>query len=331
MKRILYPLIGIFSSAVLMCSCLGDGDGGSGGTTDPITTGVILHNSAVSQSLTALDPFNIAFRLNALLVAGNGDVNNAPTEVKDELFGRSTEIKCTYEHGEYKYQIRFYGMAGTKDLVRAGKVEIVSIALYLTDPQATWKVSIPKEEAYALQLKYTGNNSSVTQVDISAAFYLIQNVGENTWKADMMSFNSAPKNTSQQFQADWTASYTIKQESGDQSLKGISSSNYAVDIDVQGATSMFLRNKIIVKTTTPLQFSATCPAMNTIVGNGTMEVAFSENPESKSVSQWLGDDSDCKTKVRITYDGESEEFYQNTNNNSTNPTLHNIDQNNTYF
>ena len=61
---------------------------------DMTSTGYIIYSSAAKQTLVALDPFNVAFRLNILIAEGDGDFNAAPDFVDESraAVGQSHDV-----------------------------------------------------------------------------------------------------------------------------------------------------------------------------------------------------------------------------------------------
>ena len=63
----------------------------------------------MNQSVFSLDPFDVAFRLNTLIVEGNGDYEAAPQGVRDTLFAPGTIL--SYNETDGRYTLQYNGRA----------------------------------------------------------------------------------------------------------------------------------------------------------------------------------------------------------------------------
>ena len=86
------------------------------------STGYIIYSSAAKQTLVALDPFNVAFRLNILIAEGDGDFNAAPGEIRQKMFSTGTVI--SYDETRANYKLVFNSGSISGDYPRKGTITI---------------------------------------------------------------------------------------------------------------------------------------------------------------------------------------------------------------
>ncbi|MDD3107870.1 MAG: hypothetical protein PHV49_01470, partial [Alistipes sp.] len=116
MKKIfIVALMGLLG----LTSCLGDGSKG-----DPTITGYSIYMDVNRQNVLALDPTNIAFRLNTLICEGKGDIQSVPDNIRRKLFSSGTTI--TYDEAKGSYDLVFNGSTITGDFARKGTVSVVT-------------------------------------------------------------------------------------------------------------------------------------------------------------------------------------------------------------
>ena len=89
---------------------------------DMTSTGYIIYSSAAKQTLVALDPFNVAFRLNILIAEGDGDFNAAPGEIRQKMFSTGTVI--SYDETRANYKLVFNSGSISGDYPRKGTITI---------------------------------------------------------------------------------------------------------------------------------------------------------------------------------------------------------------
>ena len=89
---------------------------------DMTSTGYIIYSSAAKQTLVALDPFNVAFRLNILIAEGDGDFNAAPGEIRQKMFSTGTVI--SYDETCPNYKLVFNSGSISGDYPRKGTITI---------------------------------------------------------------------------------------------------------------------------------------------------------------------------------------------------------------
>ena len=103
MKKLLLLMAGC---AALFSSCLKGNEGPSAPSTLPYYSHYI---NTMNQSVFSLDPFDVAFRLNTLIVEGNGDYEAAPQGVRDTLFAPGTIL--SYNETDGRYTLQYNGRA----------------------------------------------------------------------------------------------------------------------------------------------------------------------------------------------------------------------------
>ena len=231
--------------------------------------GTVLFMSVTSQIEYNLDPFEIAFRLNSLMTETlleaeqNGDPNPVITAeamnncaVKSKLFGNATIV----DRGNNIYKIDNIGLMTSpsdNNTLRSGNIEI-----------------------------NTGNGGPMTpeNVSIHAFSYQIKTVQENKWNVSLSNY-VAKISTDGDIQyntegSDWTGTMTITQKDnpGDQSWTGITSSSYELAIsNTNSVTPSMIAEKVTVSTPTPIViYSPTCG--QTIL-EGSLSIRLSESED----------------------------------------------------
>ena len=216
--------------------------------------GTVLFMSVTSQIEYNLDPFEIAFRLNSLMTETlleaeqNGDPNPVITAeamnncaVKSKLFGNATIVDRD------------------NNTLRSGNIEINTGNGGPMTPENVWYVNLGENDPYTISI-----NGYV--VSIHAFSYQIKTVQENKWNVSLSNY-VAKISTDGDIQyntegSDWTGTMTITQKDnpGDQSWTGITSSSYELAIsNTNSVTPSMIAEKVTVSTPTPIViYSPTC-------------------------------------------------------------------------
>lgn len=145
MKKLLLLMAGC---AALFSSCLKGYEGTSAPSTLPYYS---LYINTMNQSVFSLDPFDVAFRLNTLIVEGNGDYEAAPQGVRDTLFAPGTIL--SYNETDGRYTLQYNGRAPhmKNDYTRMGDLIIKTNGYAtLTEPGARWNIEFPSETKYRI-------------------------------------------------------------------------------------------------------------------------------------------------------------------------------------
>mgnify|MGYP000426348033 CR=1 FL=1 len=200
------------------------------GGEDPLITrykqiGALFYLGTLNQLAYNLDPFDMAFRLNTLITetqneGGSLDDLNS-SALKTRLFGATT---ITKEGPVYTLNLATVA----PDDIRSGTIRINTADGTLKDGH-TWTLSLPKDEPYMVSIE--GYLASV-----GAADYSITAEAENKWKVylnGLVCKTKSESGTSGNTEgSNWSGNMTIVQvdNPGDQTLNGISTSSYTVEI-----------------------------------------------------------------------------------------------------
>ena len=236
---------------------------------DMTSTGYIIYSSAAKQTLVALDPFNVAFRLNILIAEGDGDFNAAPGEIRQKMFSTGTVI--SYDETRANYKLVFNSGSISGDYPRKGTITISTNGYgSLAEAGARWDIYL--SDSYAM---FSDSKAIYT----SSGTYSVTNSGDNTWQVSIQQLVSVlpdagivegSDGSEIEFESDWTASYTIKQETGTQKLTDVRNSIFTVSTNVLNGKTMYLpADQLNVSTPKPFQFNPACSA-SAPVGNGLM-------------------------------------------------------------
>lgn len=239
MKTLKFLLVASIASFALT-SCLGNGDNGDI-VPDTILGGMEIHDVAAGQSLYAIDPVTIAFRLNALLtdkqLQDASTLDDVRTEFgngeKTYLFG-GTRIEENYNGVEGDYRLTFE-MAGTKgqyDRTRDGSVIISTGGKLLTDLAADGSVWVV-DFSDAQKLRYPTSTESIT-VESAEEYFIESRDGE--YVVTMKNFRSYVRSN---LASSWSGEYSVKPQTSDLlSMKNLKKSTFNVSIGAFGK-SMF--------------------------------------------------------------------------------------------
>lgn len=280
-------------------------------TDDPDTrrelVAYLMHTSNINQIIICLDPFNLAFRLNTLMVeseAYGGDVNHADlAQVRQKLFGQTT----ISSDNTGAYTLTLQG-EGEYDYLRSGTVVIQTNGSTLSNGNS-WTLSIPKSAKYCIS-----NSSSIVGLYVDG--YMISSTEDNKWEIQIQKLvSSMSSSTSDNLEDDkeseaksnWSGKITITQNKGNQTLASIKESTYNMDVASNyQITTMYTADTMSVQTTKPLTFNPACELGEHIVGNGVMSSAFTNsgaNPLDVTLSTWKGEGNECNPEVETKYLG----------------------------
>lgn len=173
MKKLLLLMAGC---AALFSSCLKGYEGTSAPSTLPYYS---LYINTMNQSVFSLDPFDVAFRLNTLIVEGNGDYEAAPQGVRDTLFAPGTIL--SYNETDGRYTLQYNGRAPhmKNDYTRMGDLIIKTNGYAtLTEPGARWNIEFPSETKYRI----VDGSASVSMTSTS---YIVSLTSTNQWAVTM--------------------------------------------------------------------------------------------------------------------------------------------------
>lgn len=224
--------------------------------------GTVLFMSVSSQIEYNLDPFEIAFRLNTLMTEtlleaeNNGDpnavitaeaMNNCPA--KSKLFGNATIV----DKGNNIYGIDNIGlMTSNNNILRSGTIEISTGNGRPLAVGNSWYILLPETNPYTVSI-------DGTLIAIHSASYQIRPTEENKWEVSLGEYVAKVNNDGDtQYNSEgsnWTGVMTITQVNnpGDQSIDGITSSSYKLEISrTSNVTPSLIAEKVTVNTTSPI-------------------------------------------------------------------------------
>ena len=235
--------------AALFSSCLKDYEGTSAPSTLPYYS---LYINTMNQSVFSLDPFDVAFRLNTLIVEGNGDYEAAPQGVRDTLFAPGTIL--SYNETDGRYTLQYNGRAPhmKNDYTRMGDLIIKTNGYAtLTEPGARWNIEFPSETKY----KIVDGSASVSMTSTS---YIVSLTSTNQWAVTMSGM--ATTQSASNLSSDWNGTYRIVQLSGDQTYDAIKASHYTISTEILYGKSMYEmytssdKNELRINTKTTVPF-----------------------------------------------------------------------------
>lgn len=299
------------SSLMLFTSCsLNQGSENDDPETRRKLVAYLMHTSNINQIIVCLDPFNVAFRLNTLMVeseAYGGDVNHAElSQIRQKLFGQSTiSVDNT---GTYTLTLQG---EGEYDYLRSGTLVIQTNGSTLSDGNS-WTLSIPQSAKYQIS-----NSGSI--VSLYANSYTVTSIEDNKWEIQIQKFVSSipvsnpdglvgdEDENENAAKSDWSGKITITQNQGDQTAASIAKSTYSMDVaSALQITTMYTADTMSVQTSKSLTFNPECTLGEHIVGNGVMRSAFT-NPQASALdftlSTWKGEGNECNPEVETQYYG----------------------------
>ena len=248
------------------------------GGEDPLITrykqiGALFYLGTLNQLAYNLDPFDMAFRLNTLITetqneGGSLDDLNS-SALKTRLFGATT---ITKEGPVYTLNLATVA----PDDIRSGTIRINTADGTLKDGH-TWTLSLPKDEPYMVS---------------------IDGLVCKTKSESGTSGNTEGSN--------WSGNMTIVQvdNPGDQTLNGISTSSYTVEIsNTTKVTTAYFLDAITVRTLTPLTYYS--PKCKQMITNGSMSIHLAESEDllDFAYAKWTPGTEDCKPTIALDYHG----------------------------
>ncbi len=293
------------SSLLLFASCsLNVGNEGNDPETRRRIIATSMHNSNMGQILVCLDPFNLAFRLNTLMIeseAYEGNVNdNALAKMREDLFGTSTTITSDNE-GVYTLVLKGQGK---QDYLHSGTLVIQTNGSTLSNGN-TWSLSIPKTAEYSFSM-------SGTTVALYTDSYTITSTEDNKWEIQIRKLvSNQPETDYTETKSDWSGKITMTQDKfTDQTLNSISKSTYTMEVEsAYQITTMYVTDTMSVQTIDPLVFNPEC-GQSEIVGAGSMRSAFTypwSDPLDFTLSEWKGEGTECDPEIEVQYYGVVQE------------------------
>ena len=261
MKKIGSFLLG---AVALLTGCSGGADF-SGSKYD---TAEEMYVQISTQNTIALDPMNVAMRLNTLLIEADkqglsivdDDIvltnNNIRLDIKRKMFGFGTRFK-ELAPGEYSiYYLSNYQPGVNEDNTRYGTIIINTGGKYLNDlgPGEYWTVRAEDD------LKSEGI------VKIEYPDFKISRIQNNQWNLSFEGCAVYWLTTSKEDCSNWNGEYVVTQRSGDQSYFSMTTAEYELDGESWGR-SAFYTDQFKTEIVTPLVYKyADCGYRLTVEG-----------------------------------------------------------------
>ena len=268
--------------------------------------GTVLFMSVTNQIEYNLDPFEIAFRFNALMTETlleaekNGDPNPGITAdamnnctAKGRLFRNAT----VSDQGNNVYRIENIGLmtSTSNNVLRSGTIDINTGNGTPMAPNNVWYVNLSKNAPYTISI-------DGTLVSIHASSYQIKTVQDNKWDIALSKY-VAKISTDGEIQynsegSDWTGVMTITQKDnpGDQSLLGINSSSYELAIsNTNSVTPSMIDEKLTVTTPTPIHIYS--PSCGKTILDGSLSIRLSESDDflDYASAEWTPNTDDSES------------------------------------
>lgn len=262
-----------------------------------------LNHAIMNQHIVALDPFNVALRLNALLIESEGDYTDQTLITK--LFGDKSTV--SYDETDGIYSIYFDGSA-TTDLARTG-ITIINTNGYanLMEANASWDIKTIASSQYKLTTDDGGIIVNIPEGTSSA--YTVSNSGTR-WTVRMRNFQSYYYSYSSE-KSDWTGTYTIVPDTFSGSSEILKDTKFYIDVDVESSVAMRSRDEVNVSTENPIRFNPVC-GVRALAPGGTMKVILASgsmlDPTSYYTATWLTSISGCLPPLLLSYNGITQEF-----------------------
>lgn len=295
MKKILFGVLIAFTAAFSSCNTHSGDDSGAAEA-----YGIYKLNYFVMvQHVVVTDPFNIALRLNALLVESGSYTDQT---VKDKLFGNGTTID--YDQATGTYNINYSGSI-TNDLSRTGITTINTNGYAnLQEANALWEIKTTSSSPY----KVSFGGEIIVNIPDETYAYTISNNGTG-WTVSMRNIQTYYSSDNSQ-KADWTGTYNITPDVFSGSSE-VLNSKYSMDVNVASSNAMNSIDVVNVSTDEkPIRFNPLCGARALAPGGKMLVTLASGMLTSKSyfTTNWLESASGCKPSFTITYDGTTEEY-----------------------
>ena len=305
MKKLLLLMAGC---AALFSSCLKGYEGTSAPSTLPYYS---LYINTMNQSVFSLDPFDVAFRLNTLIVEGNGDYEAAPQGVRDTLFAPGTIL--SYNETDSRYTLQYNGRTPhmKNDYTRMGDLIIKTNGYAtLTEPGARWNIEFPSETKYRI----VDGSASVSMTSTS---YIVSLTSTNQWAVTMSGM--ATTQSASNLSSDWNGTYRIVQLSGDQTYDAIKASHYTISTEILYGKSMYEmytssdKNELRINASTsvPFYYNPECSTRNPVAqGKLTIYLASDVAGQYPIDIELLGENNPklCNPKTKVTIGEYSDEY-----------------------
>lgn len=290
-----------------------------------VAGGLQLYSIVSNQNAVALDPMNIAFRLNTLLfevkAANNPDVtidnikitvDNNEFKLKDKLFGSAVIAETAVGSGIYTFEFNEYN-AASNDYTHEGTLKINTLGKLLSElvPGEMWDIQNHTSELFTLvagRLRYA--------IDFDESGYYISNEGANKWRlfTSGIGLVSFDKNASNDLKSAWIIDYTITQNKGEQGYVDITKSEYSLAGTCEGKPMGVDFDFKYDAYTSPLILKASCRnvySKSTPIFGGTEDVRVVDEsklnptyfPSSYVKFQWKQGATDCATYAEVSYNG----------------------------
>lgn len=243
MNRIILPLVAV---ALLFVSC----DKSKSEIPDPFEGYKGLYNLVSVQNNVAMDPFNVAYRLNIYLNAIKNNPSNAQS-LRTKFF-EGAEIS-TKDNETYTLKYTFPTQMPVNDLWRNGTVIINTHGQDLSAPNAIWEVTTDSDNPYILSI----NDYGVLEQRLEAGKYQITTVSENRWEVNANEMYI--RMISMGLFSLWNVSVFVEQTKGGQ-VPDLANAEFKIETNpavVNGGKTLY-SSRIHYATLSPVLYAAAC-------------------------------------------------------------------------
>ena len=285
----------------------------------PVAAGKQMWEMVSKQNRLVLDPFNVAFRLNTYLEEKKNPENTPERldSIKNVLFGTVSKNTVLTENGtqwKIEYKGNYILLSPDNDLLdsrRTGVFNIETGGKTLSEEGASWTVTVPGLGYTSYTLVY-GRESRVKY--INWALYRITRSEGNEWDVEVNRFTS---NYYENERANWTMTYRISQDVGDQSLNSIKNAVFSVSGSNEPikVRTMYSSIEFMITFYSPIRYKASCGYLCKTSGG---EILLEPYEKSESILPMEGYDTrikwlpgepgkECSVVTSLTFDGKSEQ------------------------
>lgn len=313
MKKILLLLA---STPLLFNSCLKNNDIPD---PDPMQPAIIIYEISNSQNALALDPWNIAVRLNSLLIEARdqaGDVEDLTgyivAESKKNLLGSTTDI--SYNQADGIYTLAFYGSTPVyNDLARNGTLFIRTNGYATLEEDATWEIYTATNDIYSCLDAELSYRINLDALDNNQIVYTVRAVSESHFEVNMQHFNVW---ITKEYGSNWTAFYEIYFNGSFPTPAEFKDAKYSVSIDSDYSTTAGLRASDGVLYSLhiaqrsdylPMKYDVGC-GKAPIDGELTVSVYVGQYDYKECQIGWTPTSTKCKSNITLRYDGNEKTY-----------------------
>ena len=246
MKRLVLPII---AALALLSSC----NNSKGEDYDPFAIYLEWYKLTSAQNDLALDPFNVAYRLNVYLKAVAADPRQAET-LRNRFFEGAQIL--TKDNKTYTISYTFRTGEVRRDLNRQGDVIVHTEGADLSTPGTTWTVTTTQARPYQVNL----TNYGIIEQRLSTGSYMIRTTAADQWEVVTPNDGVYMRMTAMGLYSNWYVGVKITQVQGNQTPDALTDARFQVEIlpgnenGGKNLYSSYFRYQIL----SPLLYQAQC-------------------------------------------------------------------------